>query len=740
MNDGNNPQFHDVDATDDGQDDISDSAQNSAPLSSIRRACDACRTRKIRCDRNSPCSHCIHAKIACTHVNKGPKEKRTRILLSVQYERKIDLIDRRLEGVTRLLEEIKTTIPVANAQLAAQGKDATPDRTSQPSGSSTSTPFSLAMQLASNSPIIEAEAESSLAAHSIFAEDFLQNVIGSDSLQSADLEMRKSLDSLHCIVDALKQQTAGTEMVYTMANYVSRPTLSDIKLPPIQKTVALIHEFKGKYSNVATWIFDVCPLDDFSEICLRIYVSKDFSEADFIISNIGMMYLFQELSCSTDKEENLSYFEMCRINVETALGNLPLHLPANQTMIAALVLGSYYAIEISKPSLSWTLVSKASELCQTLGYHRLSSLKDQVNKSDRKQFLFWFVYFMDKSLSLRLGRVSTIQDWDVSVPMPSIQDVHITPLSAFFAMWIKTARCQGDIYEKLYSPDSVSQPNHVRVARVAAITGDLEEIRKQTSEVTAEWFNQASTKIGAPMVQLMSLSDDVLRLSLLTLAYRATRSPESTQSTFVPECIEAARATLQRHQQYMACLQSTVPYYFPSYVHWTLMFAPFTPFIVLFCQVIETRDQRDLTSLYNFVNSTESAPMVSDAAAKMHRLFQVLYAVAFRFVEFRNSTPPANQSWVNAECNPCINTLGIVSMDPGQRQQQQMAPVGDNQGLPVFGYPPGQSEVLDAIYGQGGANSMMWMNNTEQLEDWFNSNQQILEMVEVPDFNYPQQT
>lgn len=95
----------------------------------------------------------------------------------------------------------------------------------------------------------------------------------------------------------------------------------------------------GKYSNVATWIFDVCPLDDFSEICLRIYVSKDFSEADFIISNIGMMYLFQELSCSTDKEENLSYFEMCRINVETALGNLPLHLPANQTMIAALVLG-----------------------------------------------------------------------------------------------------------------------------------------------------------------------------------------------------------------------------------------------------------------------------------------------------------------------------------------------------------------------------------------------------------------
>ena len=91
---------------------------------------------------------------------------------------------------------------------------------------------------------------------------------------------------------------------------------------------------------------------------------------------------------------------------------------------------------------------------------------------------------MDKSLSLRLGRASTIQDWDISVPIPSTEDTHITSLSAFFSMWVKTARCQGNIYEKLYSPDSVTQPRYVRAARVEAITKDLEEIRKQTSEVS----------------------------------------------------------------------------------------------------------------------------------------------------------------------------------------------------------------------------------------------------------------
>jgi hypothetical protein len=39
---------------------------------------------QIRCNRESPCSHCIHSKIECTHADNRPKEKRTRILLTPQ--------------------------------------------------------------------------------------------------------------------------------------------------------------------------------------------------------------------------------------------------------------------------------------------------------------------------------------------------------------------------------------------------------------------------------------------------------------------------------------------------------------------------------------------------------------------------------------------------------------------------------------------------------------------------------
>lgn len=71
------------------------------------------------------------------------------------------------------------------------------------------------------------------------------------------------------------------------------------------------------------------------------YFSEDCTEADFIIVNAGLLYVFSELHSSTEeeREQSKTYTRMCRSNLETALANLPLHLPATQNMISALILG-----------------------------------------------------------------------------------------------------------------------------------------------------------------------------------------------------------------------------------------------------------------------------------------------------------------------------------------------------------------------------------------------------------------
>ncbi|KAL4723265.1 hypothetical protein ACLX1H_009755 [Fusarium chlamydosporum] len=725
----------DVDIPDEG----SDGLQNTSNLT-IRRACDACRTRKIRCDRNSPCSHCVHAKISCTHHETRPKEKRTRILLSAQYERKIDIIDRRLEALTELMRDMKTNMPSANPPQPNQNTTPNSDPPRQsPAQSSASAHYGHLAQLTADSPVIEGE--SSLAAHGEFANEFLKNVVGTESLQGASLELRETLDSLHHIVSSLKQQTAATEMSYPYARPMPRPTFKNNDLPPIQTSVALIRECETENSEISAWIREFFSMESFSGMCLHVYFSEEVADADFILVNIGLMYMFQDrqqrVIDKKELEENEEYTKKLRENTETALANLPFHLPATSNMISALLLGAFYAIEISKPSLSWTLSCKASELCQTLGYHRMSTMKnDKPREAQRKQFLFWNTYFIDKSLSLRLGRASTIQDWDVTVPLPSENPINATPLSPFIALWIATARCQGHIYEHLYSPGSMKESDDVRRFRSQKLVSDLQDIGRRSKLLAKNREKEVKTKLGEYFIDFILISDDVLRLSLLTLIYRATPAPLGSRITFIPECIEAARATLQRHQDCMDLLGRDNALYFPSYVHWTLLFAPFIPFIVVFCQVIETQDQNDLARLHNFCTSVETTITLSDAAAKTHRLFQVLYTVALRYIEYRTTTPPADQTQASAELNNYLAALGFppVGLHNGGQQPSEM----DAAQAGAFSQTLGDMGVLDGAEGQRGANTMMWMGNTAQLGEWFNSNQQMMELLEEPSFTFPQ--
>lgn len=158
-------------------------------------------------------------------------------------ERKIDLIDRRLEAVTQLLRDMKMNMP--SIPPTSQKDTPSPDTAGgQPSAQPVSTPFSHAAQPAADSPVVEGE--SSLAAHGAFANEFLKNAVNTGALQGASLELRETLDSLHHIVTSLKQQTVSTEMNYPNATIFPRPSLKGSEMPPIQKAVALIRQCESK--------------------------------------------------------------------------------------------------------------------------------------------------------------------------------------------------------------------------------------------------------------------------------------------------------------------------------------------------------------------------------------------------------------------------------------------------------------------------------------------------------------
>lgn len=216
-------------------------------------------------------------------------------------------------------------------------------------------------------------------------------------------------------------------------------------------------------------------------------------------------------------------------------------------------------------------------------------MPDTDNSDDAKfrKFLFWTNYFLDKCLSLRLGRASTIPDWDITTRRPSTTDTHKEAVMAYFVLWVESARCQGNIYELLYSPEAVAQPAHVRQSRAQLLVNNLRMLEQATQETNVcqsrfnlcwsyssnlqwqkKWVNVAKDNAGKDVMDFFAASDDTLRLSLLTLVHRAAPQPAGAPTTFSPSCAEAARATLHRHQDCLAIINRSSEDFLPSYVHW----------------------------------------------------------------------------------------------------------------------------------------------------------------------------
>lgn len=101
---------------------------------------------------------------------------------------------------------------------------------------------------------------------------------------------------------------------------------------------------------------------------------------------------------------------------------------------------------------------------------------DSAEVQDNKLRLFWSVYCLDKGLSLRLGRASTIQDYDIS-STPSFSHVDVSELwKSIYTIWIVLSRIQGKIYELLYSPGALRQPEADRTAHARRLASEMQEL------------------------------------------------------------------------------------------------------------------------------------------------------------------------------------------------------------------------------------------------------------------------
>ncbi|KAL2843158.1 hypothetical protein BJY01DRAFT_197527 [Aspergillus pseudoustus] len=696
----------------------------------VRRACDQCRQRKIRCDKRSPCSNCRTSKIICSSTGAGQKarEPRKRVLISNEYERKIDHIDERLGGIEQILRELKAGLgssPSAGAQSYA---NATPvSRHISPSAQDYHSNPQEAMDQQESKTGFDG---GMMATQSAYASKFLETAVSRSPVQKSASKINAALATLKQLVNIQGNHVSSAhERRIPKQKPLSGCDLGELSMPPIHVVLPMLRKARESYGTALQSYCPFVPFDRLTDKCREVYfATEDYSDATFIVANGGLYQLFVAASLMTEdralREEYQRYVDMCRANLDKTLANLHLLMPATTESIEALTMGASHAIEISKPSFALTLTSTASRLCQALECHRKSSLEGiSVEERSRRLAVFWSIYCMDRALSLRLGRAPTIPDYDIDLPATFEWSDIGEPWLTAYSLWIQMARIQGLVYEKLYSPAALRQDLGVRMAEARNLAARMQDDVMYPFEKIYPILNNM-TRIESMYIQC----DEVCRFSTLTLIYRAIPPQVGSTGTFVDECLQSARSALQSHKSCMELLKEAAPGTKLSYFHWSILYSPFVPFIVLFCHAIEVSSWKDLDMLEEFVVSLEPNCCLSTAITKLHRLCQALSNVARLYIEAKaqsqNQEGQALAS-VGHEFDTYLSALGFAP--PAEEGDARWAPA------PVPGTMPGEIRYPEA------QNVNSPIQHMTQLGNWFSGNQYMMGLLEedMPMFNPP---
>jgi hypothetical protein len=145
------------------------------------------------------------------------------------------------------------------------------------------------------------------------------------------------------------------------------------------------------------------------------------------------------------------------------------------------VLQAYGAQEESQLSLCWMYVSAAQTMCQTLGYHRESSYRnDTPEVAQSKRHAFYGLYAIDKNLSLVLGRSSNFNDNDIDAePFMLSSDPGQWPWDVYTHICYRFARIQGDTYDQLYSASATKHSQYKRSCFVEELSARIINLREE---------------------------------------------------------------------------------------------------------------------------------------------------------------------------------------------------------------------------------------------------------------------
>ncbi|KAL4878830.1 hypothetical protein BJY04DRAFT_194691 [Aspergillus karnatakaensis] len=572
-------------------------------LSSIPKACEGCRVRKVRCDRTSPCANCRTAGIVCQQA--GAK---------VEARAKPDKVTR-LEG---LIERLDARLGRIENQLTDQSRQPTPEK---------STPERLAVDSRA-APLFEGA--SSFNNQSAQATEVAQwTAFFQGTGEGASLAA--SLDDLKSLL-----QPSNTLEDYQFSQSKSLKSLPAMNLVPAALVADIVRSFKVRtpFFLMSYPINDVSMVED---LFRKVYFPTEPISIGHVTAVHGILLsLFKEFIGLKDpiaeKYDLSQYMSICQQNLALCFESYEILVVPSLENILSLILAVIKAQDEANVMLSSTYISVAARHCLTLGYHRaLSYQSHDARMGANIARIFWTVYLLDKNMSLILGRAPSIQDYDVDVPYPTYStDPIVRPWDEGFVTYIALGRVQGQTYERIYSAAALKTPLEIRTQHINNLAEELHQWYRRMYSIDF-------STISAPhLLELSKPTWDIMYYSLLTQILRGT-STSTTSPEITAQCFSAARSALQSHLRSFPMYSESDVVSVSDYANWVMLYASFTPFVVIFLHAIAASSLADIQLLEDIVRTLRPIKDTSKACARLYQICTIFARVARGLVESRNN-------------------------------------------------------------------------------------------------------
>jgi hypothetical protein len=277
---------------------------------------------------------------------------------------------------------------------------------------------------------------------------------------------------------------------------------------------------------------------------------------------------------------------MCLKNGEIAIRNLRLYMSPTFENIEALMQGvrslaccilsssanvvqSTLAMDTSQASLAWTLITAALRMAQDAGYHRLPPYSVAPDATPKRR-LFWFLYCVERSMALNLGRSSSVQDHDIQTDRPKFpEELGESVWGFLFNSWFDFAKLQGDIYDQLYSARAQRESAEVKAELARHLATRLHKIQ----QVFRIGDDQLGEEPFSDFIKEGLLSISVVQCSTMCLVYRMLPATSSNDGPVHPlkscdEALEAARKALNIHNEAWNILHRRSKDEWRMFLHW----------------------------------------------------------------------------------------------------------------------------------------------------------------------------